>query len=42
MCFGAIYWAGIAKVYYANTKKDAENIGFSDEFIHEEVQKRHH
>lgn len=40
MCFGAIYWAGITKVYFANTKKDAEKIGFDDQFIHEEAQKR--
>lgn len=36
MCLSAIYWAGIEKIYYANTKKDAEAIGFSDNFIYEE------
>src|SRR5690349_15320238 len=30
MCLGAIYWAKIKTIYYANTKSDAEDIGFSD------------
>ncbi len=37
MCFGAIYWAKISKVYYGNTKEDAANIGFDDHFIYEEL-----
>lgn len=37
MCLGAIYWARIDKVYYANTKKDAAEIGFDDHFIYEEL-----
>ncbi len=37
MCLGAIYWARPAKMYYANTKKDAANIGFDDQFIYEEI-----
>ena len=37
MCLGAIYWAGISKIYYANTQVDAANIGFDDEFIYKEV-----
>jgi guanine deaminase len=37
MCLGAIYWAGISKIYYANTQSDAANIGFDDEFIYKEV-----
>ena len=39
MCLGAIYWAKIDTIYYANTKTDAENIGFSDKFIFEELEK---
>jgi len=34
MCLSACYWAGIAEIYYANSRKDAESIGFSDKYIH--------
>ena len=37
MCLGAIYWAHISKIYYANTKKDAADIGFDDHFIYDEL-----
>ncbi|NEP50492.1 MAG: nucleoside deaminase, partial [Moorea sp. SIO3C2] len=37
MCLGAIYWARLDKVYYANTKADAAQIGFDDQFIYEEL-----
>jgi guanine deaminase len=37
MCLGAIYWARPARVYYANTREDAANIGFDDAFIYEEI-----
>jgi guanine deaminase len=37
MCLGAIYWARIDKIYYANTKVDAAAIGFDDAFIYEEL-----
>ncbi|WP_345103688.1 nucleoside deaminase [Mucilaginibacter panaciglaebae] len=37
MCLGAIYWARIDKIYYANTKADAANIGFDDKFIYDEL-----
>ncbi len=33
MCLGAIYWARIDKLYFANTKVDADKIGFSDKFF---------
>ncbi len=39
MCLSAIYWAGINKVYYANTKHDAAAINFDDNFIYEEIAK---
>lgn len=29
-CFGAIYWSGIARVYAAARKADAETIGFDE------------
>ncbi len=45
MCLGAIYWARIHKIYYANTRKDAANIGFNDDFIYCEldlpIEQRH-
>lgn len=37
MCLGAIYWARLDKVYYANTKDDAKSIGFDDSFIYDEL-----
>lgn len=37
MCLGAIYWARPDKVYYANTKADAAQIGFDDQFIYDEL-----
>ena len=37
MCLGAIYWARIRKIYYANNRKDAANIGFNDDFIYREL-----
>ena len=37
MCLSAVYWARIDKIYYANTKKDAEKIGFDDQFIYDEI-----
>lgn len=37
MCLGAIYWAHLDKIYYANTKNDAKEIGFDDSFIYDEL-----
>lgn len=39
MCLSAIYWAGISKIYYGNTKHDADRIGFGDSFIYDELDK---
>ncbi len=36
MCLAAIYWARIDRIYYANTREDAESIGFDDNFIFRE------
>ncbi len=38
MCLSAIIWSNIKKVYYANTKEDAANIGFRDDFIYEYIE----
>ena len=38
MCLGAIYWARPKAVYYANTRKDAAEIGFDDDFIYRELE----
>ncbi len=37
MCLGAVYWAHLDKLYYANTKEDAARIGFDDQFIYQEL-----
>ena len=37
MCLGAIYWAGIGKIYYGNTQADAAAIGFDDSLIYNEI-----
>ena len=39
MCLSAIIWANIKKVYYANTKEDAANIGFRDDYIYDYIDK---
>jgi len=39
MCLSAIIWANIKKVYYGNTKEDAANIGFRDDYIYEYINK---
>lgn len=38
MCLGALYWARIRCVYYANTRKDAARIQFDDAFIYREIK----
>ena len=37
MCLSAIYWARLRRVSYGNTRKDAAQIGFDDDFIYQEV-----
>ena len=39
MCLSAIYWSRISKVYFANTRNDAQKIDFDDSFIYSEFQK---
>ena len=38
MCLGAIYWARPQAVYYGNTKADAAQIEFDDQFIYDELE----
>ncbi len=37
MCMGAIYWARLSKIYYANTRDDAAHIGFDDSLIYDQL-----
>lgn len=39
MCLGAIYWARLAKVYYAARAADAAKAGFDDQFIYRELKR---
>ena len=39
MCLGAIYWARLDRVVYANTRADAAVIGFDDDHIYREFDK---
>ena len=41
MCLGAIYWARLERVYYANTAADAAAIGFDDSLIYTELNAPH-
>ena len=40
MCLSAIYWAHIDKIYYANTRSDAQKIDFDDSLIYSELTKK--
>ena len=37
MCLGAIYWARLAKVYFACSRFDAAAANFDDSFIYDEI-----
>ena len=37
MCLSAIYWAGISRIFYANTRYDAKAIDFDDSFIYDQL-----
>ena len=39
MCLSAIIWSNVKKVYYGNTKEDAADIGFRDDFIYDFIVK---
>lgn len=38
MCFGAIYWARLDRVFYAGTRADAAAAGFDDELLYKELE----
>lgn len=38
MCLSAIIWSNIKEVYYANTKKQAGEIGFRDDIIYDYLE----
>lgn len=38
MCLSALYWAGIERICYANTKRDAAAIEFDDSFIYDQLR----
>lgn len=40
MCLSALYWAGVKKIFFANTMEDAAAIDFSDNFIYEELARK--
>lgn len=39
MCLGAIYWARLAKMFFACTREDAARVGFDDQMIYEEIER---
>ena len=38
MCLGAIYWARLARIFFAGTRADAAAAGFDDSVIYSELQ----
>ncbi len=38
MCFSAVIWSNIKKIYYGNTVEDTDKIGFRDERIYEYIK----
>ena len=37
MCLSALYWAGVERICYGNTKADAKAINFDDSFIYDQL-----
>ena len=37
MCLSALYWAGVKRICYGNTKDDAKTIDFDDSFIYDQL-----
>jgi len=37
MCFAAIHWAKMKKLYFGATRQDAANIGFDDKYIYDVI-----
>lgn len=40
MCLGAIYWARLARIYFAASSADAAKIGFDDALIYKQLKKK--
>ena len=38
MCLSALYWAGVSRICYGNTKDDAKAISFDDLFIYDQLE----
>lgn len=38
MCFAAVHWAKMRRLYYACTRTDAADIGFDDEYIYQVIR----
>lgn len=38
MCMSALYWAGVERICYGNTKADAKSINFDDSFIYDQLE----
>lgn len=38
MCLSALYWAGVDRICYGNTKADAKAIDFDDSFIYDQLE----
>ena len=38
MCMSALYWAGVKRICYGNTKDDAQAIDFDDSFIYDQLR----
>ena len=41
MCLSALYWAGVERIFYGNTKEDAKAINFDDSFIYDQIALEH-
>lgn len=37
MCLSALYWAGVRRICFGNTKDDAKAAGFDDSFIYNQI-----
>lgn len=37
MCLAAVYWAGIRKLVYVKSREDAEQMGFMDKYLYDQL-----
>lgn len=40
MCLSATIWSNIKDIYYGNTREDAEDIGFRDDYIYDFIENK--